>query len=217
MKVKIVFNNESNPGYKAGWGFAAVIESGKKVLFDTGDDGKSLLYNLEKAGYEPKDIGIVVLSHDHYDHTGGLAGFLEKNHDVEVYALETFSKKTLEGIEKKAKLIRVSAQAKITEDVFTTGIIKGVMDEQSLIIRSGSKVSVIVGCSHPGVDKILDAAKNLGKVHAIIGGFHGFDKIEELQGIDIIGACHCTEKIKEIKDRYPAQFKELKAGDEIEV
>jgi len=47
------------------------------VLFDTGTSGDPLLHNLELADVDPREIDYIVLSHRHYDHTGGLVKLLE--------------------------------------------------------------------------------------------------------------------------------------------
>ncbi|MEB3806484.1 MAG: MBL fold metallo-hydrolase [Desulfurococcales archaeon] len=64
----------------AEYGFSALVEdegTGVRILFDTGTSGVALEYNLEKLGVDPGEIDYVVLSHRHYDHTGGLKKFLE--------------------------------------------------------------------------------------------------------------------------------------------
>ncbi len=64
----------------AEYGFAALVEdleSGVRVLFDTGSLGIALEHNLRVAGFDPSTIDFLVLSHRHYDHTGGLKKFLE--------------------------------------------------------------------------------------------------------------------------------------------
>ncbi len=45
----------------------------RKVLFDSGMDGKTLEL-LREAGYKPEDIDIICLTHMHSDHIGGLLG-----------------------------------------------------------------------------------------------------------------------------------------------
>ncbi len=57
-------------------GFSALIESGdKKILVDTGATGVAVAHNLKLLGLEPEDIDVVVLSHGHNDHSGGLSLF----------------------------------------------------------------------------------------------------------------------------------------------
>ena len=47
------------------------------------------------------------------------------------------------------------------------------MNELSLAVRTPQGLAVVVGCSHPGVEKILDAAAQIDKqLYTSIGGFH---------------------------------------------
>lgn len=47
----------------------------KHVLVDAGveDAVPQVLANVRKLGFDPKDIGLIVSSHEHFDHVGGLA------------------------------------------------------------------------------------------------------------------------------------------------
>lgn len=59
-------------------GFACLIDSpAGRILFDTGR-GAGLLHNLAALGIDPASIAAVVLSHGHYDHTGGLLPLLRR-------------------------------------------------------------------------------------------------------------------------------------------
>ena len=50
----------------------------KKIVFDTGGTNLTFLHNLDIRGYPLYDIDYIVLSHWHYDHTGGLFKILER-------------------------------------------------------------------------------------------------------------------------------------------
>jgi 7,8-dihydropterin-6-yl-methyl-4-(beta-D-ribofuranosyl)aminobenzene 5'-phosphate synthase len=68
----LVENTAGKNGVLAEHGLAYLIETGgEKVLFDSGQ-GFVLENNLQKLNLDLQDVSSVVLSHGHYDHTGGL-------------------------------------------------------------------------------------------------------------------------------------------------
>ncbi|GAH60183.1 unnamed protein product [marine sediment metagenome] len=203
MKIKIVYDNNAKKGFKSGWGFSCLIEDEEKVLFDTGADSETLLYNMKQLKIAPQDIDIVILSHLHGDHTGGLRKFLEANGN-------------------KAKIYRPSAFSKLTqicENIYSTGFLGSFLriKEQSLIVKTEKGNTVITGCAHPGLENIIEKARQLGEIYSVIGGFHGFSKLEKLESIELIAPCHCTQYIQEIKERFLTNYKEIKAGSVVEI
>jgi len=50
----------------------------KQIVFDTGGPNQTFLHNLDVRGYPIYDTDIIVLSHWHYDHSGGLYSILER-------------------------------------------------------------------------------------------------------------------------------------------
>lgn len=65
------------------WGLALALESRagtqqRNLLLDYGYTPAALLNNLEILGVQPSRLHGLVLSHGHYDHFGGLIGFLQK-------------------------------------------------------------------------------------------------------------------------------------------
>lgn len=66
-------------GFRAEHGIAWHIETPQgRVLFDTGASGDVLLHNAAQLGVNLSQIDALVLSHAHYDHTGGLAAVQER-------------------------------------------------------------------------------------------------------------------------------------------
>ncbi len=51
--------------------------SRRRILFDAATHADPILHNMDLLKIKPKDIDVVVLSHHHFDHTGGLAGIME--------------------------------------------------------------------------------------------------------------------------------------------
>ena len=78
------FGNSKN--LEKDWGFSVLIEySGKKILFDTGNNSKTFAANVKAMGVDLKDLDFVVISHRHGDHTSGLNHLLKVNPKVKIY------------------------------------------------------------------------------------------------------------------------------------
>lgn len=73
MKITITYDNEaSKPDLRSDWGFSCLAEAfGSSFLFDTGARGSILLGNMKKLDIDPRMIEEIMISHDHWDHTGG--------------------------------------------------------------------------------------------------------------------------------------------------
>jgi len=83
-------------------GFSCYLEGLEKtILFDTGGNGEILVSNLEKLGLDVTKIKVVVLSHFHGDHTGGLNELLRRNPGMEVWLPDHFPENFKDGIRKK--------------------------------------------------------------------------------------------------------------------
>ena len=213
MKVTIVYDNEaSQPGLKSSWGFSCLIETESRalILFDTGADGATLFHNMRELGINPGDIGKIVISHAHGDHTGGLWDILEVNREAEIY-LPASIRAEIRG----RKVTPVRQPIQISEDVFSTGELKGI--EQSLALKTGKGIVVVAGCSHPGMGEILQAASRFGQVSGIVGGLHGFSDFDRLRGLSLICPCHCTQYKSELRQLFPEQYIACGAGLELEL
>jgi 7,8-dihydropterin-6-yl-methyl-4-(beta-D-ribofuranosyl)aminobenzene 5'-phosphate synthase len=78
--------NIATRGFIGEWGLSIFIEADNKhILFDTGP-GFSTIYNAQPLGIDFKTIDSIVLSHGHYDHTGGLKAVLRRKGTVDVIA-----------------------------------------------------------------------------------------------------------------------------------
>jgi len=218
LTITVVYdNNPYRQGLETAWGFSCLITGTEKtILFDTGGEGSILLNNMEKLAIEPNDIDIIVLSHIHGDHTGGLRSFLEKNHDITVYLPKSFPKKFKDNIQPYgAKVIEVERSVEICENVYSTGQLGRLIKEHALIIRTEAGLIVITGCAHPGIVKIVDTAKSLQKdnILFVMGGFHlewtTAGKIEKIisafKQLDVryVGPCHCSgERARSLFEKH---------------
>ena len=88
-KLTVIVDNKAGQEIKGEWGLSILIEhNDKKILLDAG--GSDLFAeNLQKLGFDIKDIDYAVLSHAHYDHANGMPRFFEDNKKAKFYLRET--------------------------------------------------------------------------------------------------------------------------------
>lgn len=236
MDIKILFDKSATGSkFKTGWGFSAFIDG---VLFDTGEDGDFLISNLKAAKIDIDSIKKIVISHDHWDHTGGLWDILKIKNNLEVYGCRGFSSETKNKIKNAgANFIEVDKQVEINPNIYTSGQVLGFykaeqIAEQALIIKSGKGLVVITGCSHPGIVKMIDSVrKNFSKdnIYLVLGGFHLMNKekreikliAEKLKEskISFVGPTHCTgyEAQQIFKEIFGDKYISVKVGETITV
>lgn len=75
MKLKIVTLSENTAGlgnFLGEWGLSILVETADlSLLLDTGQS-VSASYNADLLGVDLSRVSRIILSHGHYDHTGGL-------------------------------------------------------------------------------------------------------------------------------------------------
>lgn len=87
LKITVLCDNKvGKKGLLAEHGLSFALDcDGEKILFDTGQ-GYVLKNNANVLQTNLKDFNKVVLSHGHYDHTGGLMTFAKENSKAKIYA-----------------------------------------------------------------------------------------------------------------------------------
>ncbi|MBA7505053.1 Ribonuclease BN [subsurface metagenome] len=234
MTFAVVYNNlPYNRNLKTSWGNACLIEGAEEtILFDTGGDGSILLSNLEELKIEPSDIDVVVLSHIHGDHIGGLWEFLEENSKIRVYFPHSFPQSFQDRVRSYgAEAISVSKSTEVCKGVYSTGEMGTFIKEQSLIVKTEKGLAILTGCAHPGIVKIVEESQKLlnERTFLILGGFHlmGCSRkeiqgiIEKLRqmGVEKIAPNHCSgeKAIKMFRKEWGKDFIDAGCGAIIKV
>lgn len=205
--LTVVYNNvPGGSGFDTGWGFSCMVEGyAKTILFDTGQEGRILLGNLNRARFDPAGIDVLFLSHVHSDHTGGVMDLLGRNGSLEVYCPESFPSSFKEEIKKHSKaLYEVREPRQVCEGVWTTGVLGTEIKEQALVLDSERGLVIVTGCAHPGIVRIVRFASEHfhRNVYLLMGGFH-LGNIDEKRmqwivknlkelGVEKVGPSHCT-------------------------
>ena len=103
LKIQILSENYAYKTEHAEWGFSVFIDfNGTQLLFDTGQSGDCVLKNAKTLKVALENIEAIILSHGHYDHTGGLKNILKTIGNKTVFAhQEIFTRRfTLENSKK---------------------------------------------------------------------------------------------------------------------
>jgi len=237
MKVKILYDKDAlDKKNHAGWGVSVLIDD--KILFDTGENGQWLLENMRSLGVDIQKIEAVVISHDHWDHTGGLWEIIQEKKGLKVYFGPGFSAEFKDKVKAaQGTLIEAGDFREISPNILVTGevpcLYKGApMPEQAIILRTKNGLTVITGCAHPGIVKMLEKVRNKfpdETLYLVLGGFHlkaADEKAIEIvvdnfrkMGIMKAGPTHCSGENAEriFREEYGENFIPIKIGMTIEV
>ena len=231
ITLTILYDNYAlQKGLKTGHGFSCLIQGTEKaVLFDTGADGETLFANFAALKLDPRDVDLVVISHPHADHTGGLLAFLAKRGECQVFLPASASPDLIKQVQAaKGQAVLVKDPLSVCEGVFSTGPI---MDEQALAVDTPQGLVILTGCAHPGIVEVVEKARSvmLKEIYLVMGGFHLIGRLpaevelisrrlREL-GVKNLGASHCTgdKAIAQFKKDFGKNYIPLGVGKEIAI
>jgi 7,8-dihydropterin-6-yl-methyl-4-(beta-D-ribofuranosyl)aminobenzene 5'-phosphate synthase len=232
VSFNVIYDNYvTKPGTKSDWGFSVLIVGfDKEVLFDTGTKPEIFESNLHTLGIDPSGINILVLSHEHGDHTGGISSLVKMKTGIPVLMPNSFSpgfKQQMVGL--GLKPVMIEAPSMICPNLYTSGEFKYEIPEEALVVDTKKGLVVLTGCAHPGIISMLTKIKNdFGKnIYMVCGGFHLMYKpdeeiktiISEMKKLGVVkcGATHCTgeKQIKLFKDAFNENYVELGTGNKI--
>jgi 7,8-dihydropterin-6-yl-methyl-4-(beta-D-ribofuranosyl)aminobenzene 5'-phosphate synthase len=162
------------------------------VLFDTGNNTRNsdpapLETNMETLGVSIDDINAVVISHAHFDHTGGrrwtdggiagtTCGIGTKQPSLAGKTIVTPAPMTYPG----SNPVRARDPLRLAPGVGTTGTIArklfgGWIDEQALAVNvEGKGIVLIVGCGHQTIPRLVERTEAVfdAPLYGVIGRLH---------------------------------------------
>jgi len=219
-KITIIVDNEPSSNLLSSWGFSAYIETNEwSVLFDADTDPRVMEYNTRQLGIDLHKVNFAILSHHHGDHYGGF-----KYIGSSIPGLNVYIPPGLADYLKKWGLnpITVSSSLKVFEDAWIIGPLEawsGFYEIAFAFYVSGKGLIVVVGCSHPGVDRISMKAKEISnmEIYHVLGGYHSpsrstLDKLSEIS--KFISPAHCSGRAAKeyVISRYPEKYIDIKTG-----
>jgi len=207
LKLTVVYDNNPSDfsALRADWGFSAYVTGFEKnLLFDTGENPKILAGNLSALGIDKEAIDVIVLSHMHGDHIGGLDAVLHKGQTVFVPSGAT--QKILDAIEKAgATAIVAKDPTTVLPGIETTGTFDqdGPTPEQGLVLETPAGRVLVTGCAHPGIVQMVRGLVQRDKTPLLVlGGFHlKSDAQADIEtkaktlktlGVQRAAPCHCS-------------------------
>ena len=230
--LTMLYNNIAGEAkLKPAWGLSLWIELEKSaVLFDTGGDKNILLDNISSIGLDISKLKSIIISHEHWDHVNGIPAVLESHGSkIPVYVPER-SAATIKSVNPEDSITGVDGNQELHTDIWTTGQMQATagLYEQSILFSKNDNVYVFTGCSHPGIVKIVEKAKNIFPDHTIelvAGGFHLLDKDEaqirtisdqlKALGVRNLAPSHCTgeQAMSIFREEWGGQYMPYYLGD----
>jgi 7,8-dihydropterin-6-yl-methyl-4-(beta-D-ribofuranosyl)aminobenzene 5'-phosphate synthase len=194
VRVTVLVDDLAPEGRESAHGFSALVESGRaKVLFDTGPDGDLLMTAMAAEGLKVADLDLVVVSHSHMDHAGGLSRLLYERPRLPVSAPLRAAPAIAKMLPREAIVLGEQAPRELAPNLLTTGDLLGDIPEQALVLTTEKGLVVLSGCGHQGLGALLAAAG--GNVSLVMGGLHDLEEDDVgLTSLDSLIVCHCTPR-----------------------
>ena len=249
MKISVLAENSVGRSHNrdclAEWGLSLFLDLGdRRILFDSGHKG-TFLQNATAIGIDVDTSDYVVLSHHHWDHTGGLR-FWEPSAKKPLVAHPQVIEK-IPADQSKNLLEKFDVATTTTPLEFAPGVIflgqvprianfeqgtyldDPMLDDTAIAIKTDKGAIVVTGCSHAGVCNISQYAKDVTgqPLRGVIGGFHLLGATDALidatvayfknEQIEFLYPMHCVDYVAMSEFYRNFGVKKYAAGDVFEV
>jgi len=224
LRLVVLNDNRSGPGLENRWGWSLYIDHpvAGPVLFDADTEPNVICSNADKLGVNLSSLSLAILSHEHMDHYGGMPCPAARRPGLPVYVppgLHLWAK----GLGVELRFNRSGGW--LGKWLYMTRPLKaGMIMEHALAVRvSGDRAVVVVGCSHPGVDRLVEQVVEAGlEPLLVIGGYHGpsrrqLDRLASMARY--ISPAHCSgdEAVEYVRREYPGRLVLVRTGSVLEV
>ena len=231
--ITLVENYATKEGLKGEHGLSFLIKKDNyKILFDTGQSGV-LVENAKKLGVKLEDVDYLILSHGHYDHTGGLESFLKINSKAKVISHQKSLEKRYSNstgkireigfrLEKgyksyKNEFVFIEEDYKINEDIKIVANVEKItdfeMNEKKLFVKKNNEyvqdefldeINLVI--TEKNKDNIITGCSHRGIINII----KTIQKRDEKEINLIIGGFHLKGKSEERVKKTINELKKIK-------
>jgi 7,8-dihydropterin-6-yl-methyl-4-(beta-D-ribofuranosyl)aminobenzene 5'-phosphate synthase len=230
LEIRVIYDNTSaREDVKEDWGFSSVVTfRGRRVLFDSGTDPDLFMTNLAKMDVAPASIEKAIISHEHRDHRSGVYKLFPLNRRMSVHFLDAFLLEAYDQAQAIGmKPARETGPFEVVPGAYSTGKIDGSPPEQSLAVETSQGIVLLVGCSHPGIVKIVETVRKqrgADSIRLVLGGFHMFqqeepqirEQVAALRRLNVrrVMPAHCSGDLakKIFAEVYGSDYEPLGAG-----
>jgi len=249
MNVTVLTENSAGRSYNqdclAEWGLSLHLEvGGVRILFDSGHKG-TFSQNAKALGVDLDKTDFIVLSHHHWDHTGGLRFYkfkAKKKLITHPRVPETVMNEQSLDLAADFELTTSKKPVEFSPGIYFlgeiprhTGFEKGkykddaMPDDTAIAIKTANGAIVVTGCSHAGVVNICEYAKKVTgqNLRGVMGGFHLFeDDPAAIDGAvdyfrrescEFLFPMHCVDHAAMSKFYDTFKVRKYGAGDSFEV
>jgi len=226
ISIIVLDDNVATSGLKNDWGWSAYIDLGDKaILFDSGTRPDVIEYNVGKLDVDLGKVAFAFLSHYHGDHYGGFKYIGNIRPGLKIYVpLGNANILRKFGLEPDV----IESPRMLMDDVWSSGCLQKLfprIKEHALGIKiENVGIVIVVGCSHPGVDKIAERMKEITgeEIFYVVGGYHNpsrstLDKLAKISRYMSPAHCSGDRARQYAKTKYPEKYIEIRTGTHIQI
>jgi 7,8-dihydropterin-6-yl-methyl-4-(beta-D-ribofuranosyl)aminobenzene 5'-phosphate synthase len=229
LRLYVIVDNTPAPGLASEWGWSVYLETPRwRGIFDADTSPGAVEANAGELGVDLSRLDWGFLSHHHYDHKGGYPAVARARPGLPVYVPPGCDGSMASWGLRPRVVEAPQPLGEAAGEAWSSGPLRSGLwglREHALAVRVGDGVVVVVGCSHPGADRLAEAAARAAgaeRILAVIGGFHGPSRetLERLASMaEAVCPTHCSgeEAVRYLERRHPERLCRARTGSVLTV